>query len=174
MKEPLQTDTWTRSGFSLIWDADSIASICTADHMLTVRQFFQLHEHGWADVDSGMPNDHALLIAGIEGCIDALDPDDAARWLSEQLYPAILSYQREIADGGSQAALILWLPNADRLQYVNGDDTYEWRCGPAYGHRRIPILQYLLDGAYRDCQRIEVQTATGNPKTIGLFQQRIS
>ena len=174
MKDPLQTDTWTHSGFSLVWDADSIAAICTAEQMLTVRQLFRMYRSGWASVDSKMPNEYALVVAGIEGCIDALDPDDAVQWLTEHLYPVILSYQREIADGGSQAALILWLPNADRLQYVNGDDTYEWRCGPAYGHRRIAILRYLLDGAYRDCQGIETSTPTGSTKIVGLFQQRIS
>ncbi len=174
MKEPLKTDTWKRSGVSLIWDTDSIASLCTADQMLSVRQFFQLYEHRWDDVDSLMPNDYALLIAGIEGCIDALDPDDAAQWLSERFYPAILGYQSDVAGGGSQAALVLWVPNKNRFHYVRSEDTYYWDCGSAYGNRRIHILQYLFDGAYPDCKEIEVETANSNNNTIGLYQQRIS
>jgi hypothetical protein len=73
-------------------------------------------------------NDHTLVVAGLESSLDALPPDEVTHWLEQAVYPAIISYQREVADGGNQAALVFWLVESNRLEYRTSEDAYYWCC----------------------------------------------
>ena len=107
MQSPLvNDDLWTRRGISLLWSADELNKLCLPSQVISLRQFRQLHSGGWPADDLMLVNDVALVVAGLEACIDALPPDDMTAWLEQEIYPTIVSYQREVADGGGQAALI--------------------------------------------------------------------
>ena len=58
---------------------------------------------------------HQLIVAGLEGCIDALTPEEATDWLEHTMYGAVVSFQREVARGGQEAALVLWLAEKSRI-----------------------------------------------------------
>ncbi len=134
MAPPLEDDSWTRRGISLLWDADGLNRLCNASQVVSLRHFLRLHDAGWPEEGLQLVNDHTLVVAGLEACIDALPPDEAVAWLEGTVYPAIVSYQREVADGGSQAALVFWLVEHDRLQYRTSDDAYYWHCSGEFKH----------------------------------------
>ncbi|MFB1488916.1 MULTISPECIES: hypothetical protein [unclassified Thiocapsa] len=50
----------------------------------------------------------ALIVAGLEGCLDVLSGEDAAQWLETDLREAVFSFQ-DFYEG--QAGLILWAPS---------------------------------------------------------------
>lgn len=177
MGTPLLDDIWTRRGVSLLWDADALAALCEPSQVLSLRRFLLLHRDDWSNVESLMVDNEAtvvtLVVGGLESAIDALPPEDACEWLEQVVYPAIVSYQREVAGGGAEAALVLWLADHRRLDYHTSDDTYHWHCGTEYKGQQIPLGRCLFNGAQRDVRRIQV---AGDKKTdhwVGLFHPRV-
>ena len=87
MKEPLvANDLWQRRGISLLWDAESLNGFCKPNQILSIRQFRCLYEDAWREVDDYLVNDSALVVAGLESCIDSLDPEKATEWLKANIY----------------------------------------------------------------------------------------
>jgi hypothetical protein len=170
----LQDDIWTRRGISLLWDADSLSEVCTPQQVVSLRRFLQLHSLGWPDDQLQLVNDEVLVVAGLESAIDALAPDQACDWIEQVVYKAIVSYQREVADGGGQAALVFWITENRRLTYQTSDDMYYWYCGTEYKGQQIPVSRCLFNGAQHDLQRLHVVDGKKTEHWIGLFHPRIS
>ncbi|MCZ2340444.1 MAG: hypothetical protein LC104_01450 [Bacteroidales bacterium] len=174
MQSPLHDDIWTRRGISLLWDAEALSKICTPQQVVSLRRFLGLHALGWPDDQLPLIDDQVLVLAGLESAIDSLSPADAEHWLEQVVYKAIISYQREVADGGSQAALVLWITENRRLTYLTSDDTYNWHCGTEYKGQTIPLSRCLFNGAQHDLRRIHVFDDKKNEHWIGLYHPRIS
>lgn len=174
MSAPLiNFDLWTRQGITVLWDGDQLNNLCEAKDVISLRRFLDLYKAGWPDDDLPLINDKALVVAGLESCIDALNPNDAVEWLSDVIYQAIISYQQEVADGGNQAALILWIAEQRRLQYQTSDDVWYWHCGTEYKDEKIPLSRCLFNGAYRDQRPLHI--TDGNKEfCVGIYHPRIS
>lgn len=170
MQSPLvNDDLWNRRGISLLWDADELNKLCQPKQVISLRQFRQLHASDWNDVDSYMVND-ALIVGGLESVIDALPPEDMTRWLEQNIYQSLVSYQREVAGGGDQAALILWMVEHSRLKHHISEDAWLWHCGGEHRNHQIPLSNCLFNGAQHDLK--EIHDAKGN--RLGLYHPRIS
>jgi hypothetical protein len=170
----LHDNIWTRRGISLLWEAESLAQICTPQQVVSLRRFLQLNALGWPEDQLSLVDDEVLVVAGLESAIDALPPEQACDWLEQVVYKAIVSYQREVADGGGQAALVFWITENRRLTYQTSDDMYYWHCGTEYKGQQIPVSRCLFNGAQHDLQRIHVVDGKKNEHWIGLFHPRIS
>jgi hypothetical protein len=171
MQDPLiDNDLWTRRGISLLWDAESLSRLCRPDEVVSVRRFRKLHAADWPDDEMNLAGDTALVVAGLESCMDALPPDEAARWLEETVFPAIQSYQNDFADGGSQAALVFWFVQAGRFEYRFAEDAWYWRCDGEYKKDSIPLSRCLFNGAQQALQ--EIQDA--KERRLGLYHPRIT
>jgi hypothetical protein len=169
----LSDDIWMRRGISILWDAEALATVCTPRQVLSLRQFLLLHEAGWPEAELSLVNDARLVVAGLESAIDALPPDEAVAWLERTVYPAIISFQENVAGGGTEASLILWIADHKRLDYHTSDDTHYWHCGTEYKGQQLPLSRCLLNGAQDGLRRIQA----GAKKTeigVGLFHPRIS
>ena len=51
MGPPLLDDIWMRRGISLLWDADSLAAVCTPRQVVSLRQFLVLNRAGWPEAE---------------------------------------------------------------------------------------------------------------------------
>lgn len=171
MPAPLiNDDLWTRRGISLLWDADELNKLCQPKQVISLRRFRRIHTSGWQDDDLPLVNDVALVVAGLDACIDALPPEEMTMWLEQKIYPAIVSYQREVADGGSQAALIFWMVEHSRLKHNISEDAWLWHCGGEHRSHQIPLSHCLFNGAQHDLK--EIHDAKG--RRLGLYHPRIS
>ena len=171
MQSPLvNDDLWNRRGITLLWDADELNKLCQPQQVVSLRRFRQLHAGGWQENDLPLVNDVVLVVAGVESCIDALPPEEATSWLEQRIYPAIVDYQREVADGGSQAALVFWIVEPDRLQFRTSEDAWHWHCGGEHKKQQIPLSHCLFNGAQHDLK--EIHDTEGNK--LGLYHPRIS
>jgi hypothetical protein len=104
MMRLIHDTSWTRRGSSLLWGAEALLEITSPAEVVSVRQLFALAE-GWPeDLPSGKGN--TLVVAGLEGCVDALTPEDAEAWLEQDLRPRMLGFQEEYQ---GQAALVFGL-----------------------------------------------------------------
>jgi hypothetical protein len=171
MQPPLvNDDLWTRRGITLLWDADSLSRLCPAQQIISLRRFLQLHAAGWPEAELQLVNDVALVVAGLDACLDALPPEDMAEWLQQRIYAAIIGFQREVADGGNQAALIFWMVEPGRLKRAVSEDAWYWQCSAEHRNHTIPLSHCLFNGAQHDLK--EVLDSKG--QRLGLYHPRIS
>ena len=100
MSRPIEIDVWRRQGHSILWDAAELTSLCGDKSPISLRQLLMLKVSGWAGVDDLLIRDRALVVAGLDGALDALHPEKATDWLEQSIYPAVLSFQKSVASGG--------------------------------------------------------------------------
>ena len=171
----LQRDSgWMRRGLSLLWDASELSKVVSPPNVVSLREFFALAK-AWPDNLPGSGGD-ALVVAGVEGCLDALNDGDGKKWLETDLKQLILSFQEEYQ---GQAALILWLPSGRRrVNMVGATEQYFWRSNSPRSTPGLPIGRCLWAGAESDAARIIVSDAphpdVDGDAYAGLYHPRIS
>lgn len=163
----LHGDTWMRKGISLLWSSQALDKLEAVSEIVDLRGFFELAQD-WPD-DLPSANGNALVVAGLEACLDALEPLLITEWLKTRLYPTLLDFQQEF---GSEAALIFWLPEAHpkRLYFDEGSETYRWHCSGAYQGQFIDLGHCIWSGVEREVQRIQNEAGAW----LGLYQSRVS
>jgi hypothetical protein len=170
----LLDDIWRRRGISLLWDADSLSKVCTPQQVVSLRRFLILAEENWPRAQVPLVNDEVLVVAGLESAVDALPPEEATDWLEAVVYQGIVSFQRDVAFGGIEAALVLWLSDSRRLEYRTSDDTYYWHCATEYKGHLIPLSRCLFNGGQGDARRLVRLDSGKKEQWIGLFHPKVS
>lgn len=174
MNPDLHDNTWMSCGTSLLWDAAGLNHICSAEAVRSLREFLCLHQAGWPDDEIKLINNRTLVVAGLEAAMDTLYPDAAVEWLEQTVYPAILDFQERVADGGREAALILWLADRNRVSALASENTYHWHCSGEHRKQSIPIGRCVWNGAQSSARRIVSTNAEKKDIWQGLFNSRIS
>ena len=163
----LQGDVWMRRGISFLWGAEALARLARPQEVLTIRQFFALLGHWPVDLPSNGGN--TLVVAGLEGCIDLLTPEDAENWLSGDVKSAMLSFQDEYQ---GQAALVFWLPSgARRIKIKPASEEVVWLCGPPFPKYEIELGRVIWGGATNNAEQIEDESPG---KFSGLYHPRLT
>ena len=165
----LRNNTWTRRGCSLLWDATVLSNVAQPSEVVSLREFIALSRDWPEDLPSG--GGDALVVAGVEGCLDALSPEDAARWVHEDLRQRIFDFQDAYQ---GEAALVFWLPSGHkRRHYDLATEEYSWA---GLAGARLDVGRLLWAGARADVHRI-VPEAKADPDGngwVGLYHPRIS
>ena len=165
---------WMRRGFSLLWDSASLFEVVEPTGVVSLREFFVI-ARSWPDELPGAGGD-ALVVAGVEGCLDALGADEGTIWLETDLKQIILEFQDEYQ---GQAALMLWLPSGRRrVTMAPATEEYFWKNAASRTAPLLPIGRCLWAGADSDAARIIVSD-TSDPDIdgaawVGLHHPRIS
>lgn len=170
----LRSRGWMRRGFSLLWEPSVLADVIAPAAVVSIRDFFVLRK-AWPENLPGSQGD-ALVVAGLDGCLDSLSEQDARSWLETDLKSAVLSFQ---AHYEGQAALILWVASGrTRIGMDLADEEYFWKVGASRDAARLPLGRCLWGGAEADVARILVSTENApdfdGHSYIGLHHPRIS
>lgn len=173
MSLPLEIDVWRRQGHAILWDAAELAALCDAKRPISLRQLLLLKASGWKNVDDYLIRGRALVVAGLEGALDALLPSETIEWLEQVIYPAVLSFQKTVASGGSEAALVFWFAESRRFSYRQAEQAAYWQCSNAHGSVEIPLGRCLWNGSEPNSQEIRVKS-DGAARSAGYYLQRIS
>jgi hypothetical protein len=142
--------------------------------VLSIREFLALRRN-WPDTLPGSHGD-ALVVAGLEGCLDSLSDQDAVAWLETDLRGAVLDFQQHYQ---GQAALILWIASGrTRIGMDLADEHYFWKTSPGRDAPRLPLGKCLWGGAQSDVARILVSVEhdpdCDGAAYVGLYHPRIS
>lgn len=164
---------WSRHGFSLLWDASMLAEITDPQDVVSIRQLLAMVDD-WPDELPAAGGD-AVVVAGVEGCLDVLSAADAEQWLVTDLRQAILSFQG-FYEGDT--GLLFWLPSGrNRISMRGASEQYFFKhrdSGPGGLH----IGRLLWSGAESEIERImdtEDEDADYDGKHwVGLHHPRIS
>ena len=166
MRQLLDT-VWQRRGTSWIWDEHARNQVCAASEIWSLRQFLRSVGDWPGDLPSNGNN--TLVVAGLEGGLDLLTPDDAETWLGDAVKDAILSFQSYYQ---GEASLIFWLPSGlARFKFHLATNSVEWRCAAPHSGRLIAFGRILWGEANEYPQEI-LLGAGGKP--AGLFHLRIT
>ena len=166
MRQMIDT-VWQRRGTSWIWDEEARNEVCAAAEVWSLRRFLQTASN-WPD-DLPSNENKTLVVAGLEGSLDLLAPDDAEAWLGDAIKVAILSFQDEY---GGEAALIFWLPlGHSRLKVQTTTDAVTWLCEAPHRESRLDFGRILWGEANEYPQEIHL---TNGGKPAGLFHLRIT
>jgi len=170
----LQGDVWERRGVSLLWSAEALSRLTAPQNVVSIRQFFALAA-SWPD-DLPSNGGNTLVVAGLEGCIDLMSPDEAEEWLKADLLPAILEFQDEYS---LEAALVFWLPDGKRRIRMNrATEAYSWVCAAPNSGQALDLGRILWAGAEADVGRIldpsNANQDPDGPAWIGLHHPRLS
>lgn len=166
MRQVLDT-VWQRRGTSWIWDEEARNQVCAASEVWSLRQFLQAAGN-WPD-DLPSNDSKTLVVAGLEGSLDLLAPDDAEAWLGDAVKAAILSFQDAY---GGEAALIFWLPlGHSRLKIQASTDAVTWLCEAPHRGSQLDFGRILWGEANEYPQEILLREGS---KPAGLFHLRIT
>ena len=166
--------SWSRRGLSILWGAKALHQVAKPSSVLSLRESFALSRN-WPE-DLPAANGNAVVIAGLDGCLDTLQPEDAIQWLESDLRTLILSFQDHYEN---HAAMILWLPNGRRrISMPRATEEYAWNCAGVDSGTVIPLGRCLWAGASSDVRRILDSSVSSQdpdgPAWIGLNHPRIS
>jgi hypothetical protein len=170
----VESDVWKRKGLSLLWGAEAFGEVAIPAEVASIRGLLSL-SHAWPD-DLPSNGGQTLVVAGVEGCLDCLTPEDAAEWIESDLRPVLLSFQEEYE---GQCGLVLWLPTGYRRIRMNrANESYLWKCNAPFSAREIEFGRILWGGAENDAARI-IDGRDGNRDPdgqawIGLHHSRLS
>lgn len=170
----LREQHWQRHGISLLWDSAALAGLGAPADVCSIRQLFALARR-WPDELPSNRGD-ALVVGGLEGCLDLLSPGEAEQWLESDLRTVILGFQGHYH---SDAALVFWLPTGrERVKMNRASETYTWVCGAPHAGQTLDLGRIMWAGAEADAARI-IDPANSNsdadgPAWIGLYHPRLS
>jgi hypothetical protein len=166
MKQTLDT-VWQRRGTSWVWDEEARNQVCAASEVWSLRQLLRTVGH-WPD-DLPSNNGNALVVAGLEGGLDLLTPEEAESWLGDAVKDAILKFQAYFE---SEAALIFWLPSGHgRIKVHAATDAVSWRCAAPHGDSQLDFGRVLWGEAREYPQEILLRQGA---RSAGLFHLRIT
>lgn len=170
----LQGDVWKRRGVSLLWGGEALSVLAQPQQVVSIRQFFAMVGQ-WPD-DLPCNAGNTLVVAGLEGCIDLLPPDEAEDWLKRDCLPAILQFQDEFDGSG---ALVFWMPTGkNRVKMNRATEGYSWVCSAPHSNQHLDLGRILWAGAEADVGRIIDPDCTNSdpdgPGWIGLHHPRLS
>ena len=170
----LDGDVWKRRGVSLLWGENAFAHLAQPQNVRSIRQFFAMVGHWPEELSSEDGN--ALVVAGVEGCLDLLEPTQAEAWFEADLKPAILAFQAEYS---LEAALVFWLPTGkNRIRMNRATEAYSWVCAAPHSNQHLDLGRILWAGAEADVGRISDPDCTNTDPDgsawIGLHHPRLS
>ncbi|MCL1500690.1 hypothetical protein M3O40_15265 [Xanthomonas nasturtii] len=170
MRQVLDT-VWQRRGTSWLWDEEARNTVCEAGEVWSLRQFLQAavpSAQGWPE-DLPSNRGQTLVVAGLEGSLDLLAPDQSENWLGDTIKRAILSFQDEYA---GEAALIFWLPQGQsRLRVQASTDAVNWLCEAPHRGQQLDFGRLLWGEANEYPQEILLREGA---TAAGLFHLRIT
>lgn len=162
---------WQRRGTSWLWDEEARNTVCAADEVWSLRQFLQAavpNGNKWPE-DLPSNDSQTLVVAGLDGSLDLLAPDQDEIWLGDTIKRAILFFQDAYA---GEAALIFWLPQGDsRLRVQASTDAVSWLCEATHRGQQFDFGRLLWGEANEYPQEILLREGA---KAAGLFHLRIT
>lgn len=159
---------------SLLWGGEVLSVLAQPQQVVSIRQFFAMVGQ-WPD-DLPCNDGNTLVVAGLEGCVDLMDPTEGEAWMKSDLLPAVLAFQDEYS---LEAALVFWLPTGkNRVKMNRATEAYSWVCSAPHSNQHLDLGRILWAGAEADVGRIIDPDCTNSdpdgPGWIGLHHPRLS
>jgi hypothetical protein len=94
-----------------------------------------------------------LVVAGLEGCIDLMEPEEAEGWLKSEFLPAVLAFQDEYSLRGCIGFLVAhWQKPSTHV--IVQRKLNSWVCSAPHSNQHLDLGRILWAGAEADVGRV--------------------
>ena len=164
---------WSRRGFCLLWDPETLSKLVDPQSVISIRALFAMAE-AWPD-ELPAANGNAVVAAGLEGVLDILDGENAEHWIETELRQLVMSFQQHY---DSSACLILWMPSGRSRISMRGASEHYFYKHHHSTDKELHIGRLLWSGVESEVERIMNSEEQGLDQDgkhwAGLYHPRIS
>lgn len=158
---------WHRRGSSIVWDSAALAPLLAKNCLVSLREVLSWRK-AWP---AAFPTKNsAVLVGGLEACLELLEPVEAENFLRQQVKPLIREFQRRwdshglvFGFGASEGAF--------RVDAVNEEIRFVRRNQTAV---RLSFAMWDGSTGLQLSRLVQPFGATKSGTTIGYYVPRIS
>lgn len=147
----VEAGVWIRRGCSIIWDARCLSRLVKNNTEITpISTVIRLAKTtSWPDELPAF-NGKAMVVVGLDGCLDSLAASQREKWLKEHIKPMVLSFYRKYQNG---ASLIFFFERGKSSFIDHIDDAFLWQ-PTLKTDSPVPIIKFLYGGRAQEIKRL--------------------
>jgi hypothetical protein len=151
----VEAGIWFRRGCSIIWDVRCLSRIVKDNTEITpISAIIRLAKtDSWPDQLPAF-NGKAIVVVGLDGCLDSLDASQREKWLKAHIKPMVLSFYRRYQNG---ASLIFFFERGKSSFVDHIDDAFLWQPS-VKTDSPVPIIKFLYGGRAQEIKRLVSET----------------
>lgn len=147
----VEAGVWFRRGCSIIWDNRCLTKLVKDNSEITpIATALKMGKlNTWPD---RLPasNGRAMVVVGLDGCLESLDEDQRERWLKQHVKQLVLSFYRKY---NNEASLIFFFERGHASFVDHVEDAFIWQPTNKKGNP-LPLVKFLYGGRFTEIKRL--------------------
>ena len=118
----VEAKAWFKRGCSIVWNNNCLAQIVKDNSEITPINMALLmsKKNNWPE-ELPAYQGNAMVIVGLDGCLESLGEEQREKWLKEHIKPLVLSFYRKFEN---EAALIFFFERGESAFMDHMDDAF--------------------------------------------------
>ncbi len=147
----VEADVWFKRGCSIIWDNRCLTRLVKDNTEITpISSALRMSKvNNWPDKLPAAKG-RAMVVVGLDGCLESLEEDQREKWLREHIKPLVLSFYRKFENHGS---LIFFFERGTASFIDHNDAAFMWRPTNSQGEP-LPLVKFLYGGRVDEIKRL--------------------
>lgn len=161
----VEAGVWFRQGCSIIWEPKALARLVKDNSEITpisaAIRYYKAKQ--WPDP---LPahRGRAMVIVGLEGCLESLDPQQREKWLKDHIKPLVIDFYRKFQ---TQCSLIFYFERGKNAFKEDIENAFLWK--PSHNHEKaVPLVKFLYGGTSKEVKRL-VSEKDSKRESWGLY-----
>ena len=151
----VEAGVWFKRGCSIVWDPRCLSRLVKDNSEITPISTAMRYakNHSWPE-DLPAYNGQAMVVVGLDGCLESLEEDQREGWLKEHIKPMVLSFYRKFQN---DASLIFFFERGKSSFVDHIEDAFIWQPS-SKSDRPVPIVKFLYGGRFEEIKRLVSDT----------------
>ncbi len=150
----VESGVWFKRGCSIIWDPRCLTRLVKDNSEITPMSAALRYakSNTWPD-DLPAYKGKAMVVVGLDGCLESLEADQREKWLKEHIKPLVLSFYRRFQNDKS---LVFFFERGKSAFIDDLEDAFLWQPASKLD-KALPIVRYLYGGRFEEVKRLVPQ-----------------
>lgn len=147
----VEAGVWFKRGCSIIWDNRCLSRLVKDNSEITpISSALRMSKaNAWPD-KLPASNGRAMVIVGLDGCLESLEDDQREKWLKEHIKPLVLNFYRKFQN---EASLIFFFERGTASFIDHIDEAFVWQPTNKQG-KQLPLVKFLYGGRIEEIKRL--------------------
>jgi hypothetical protein len=147
----VEAGVWFKRGCSIIWDNRCLTRLVKDNSEITpISTALRMSKaNSWPD-KLPASNGRAMVVVGLDGCLESLEDDQREKWLREHVKPLVLSFYRKFQN---EASLIFFFERGTASFIDHIDEAFVWQPTNKQG-KPLPLVKFLYGGRFEEIKRL--------------------
>ncbi len=139
----VEAGVWFKRGCSIIWDNRCLTRLVKDNTEITpISSALRMAKNNSWPEDLPAAKGRAMVVVGLDGCLESLEDDQREKWLKEHIKPLVFSFYHKFENEG---ALIFFFERGSTAFIEHSADAFFWRPTNKNGEA-LPIVKFLYGG----------------------------